>query len=51
MKVENLIVGQAYKYKELTEVLEVKYLGGKQKINQLEDFKRYFDYEKQKQNS
>lgn len=48
MKVEKLIVGQEYKYKELTEALGVKYLGGKQKINQLEDFKRFFDYEKNK---
>lgn len=47
MQVENLKVGQVYKYKELTEILDIKYLGGKQKINQLEDFKRYFDYEKQ----
>lgn len=46
MKIENLTVGQEYKYKELTETLGVKYLGGKQKINQLEDFRRFFNYEK-----
>ena len=33
MKIENLTVGQEYKYKELTETLGVKYLGGTQKIN------------------
>lgn len=47
MKIENLIVGQAYKYKELCEVLEIESKGGNTKIAQFKELERYCKYSKQ----
>lgn len=52
MKIENLKVGMTIKnYKALCEVLGEKTKTGKSKQLQLEDFKRYFEYDKSKGNT
>lgn len=48
MKIENLIVGQAYKYKELCEVLEIKATSkaNNSRIAQFKELERYCKYHK-----
>ena len=52
MNIENLRKeleqGDTFTYKKLCEVLEEEYNGGCKKKKQLEDWERYFDYEKNK---
>lgn len=47
MQIKKLKVGQAYKYKELCEVLKIDYKSGKSKQLQLQDLERYFKYNKE----
>lgn len=45
MQIENLIVGQTYRYQELCELLGEKVKSGKGKKYQLKEFQRYFTWE------
>lgn len=47
MKVENLIVGQVYKYKEICELIGIEPKTGNTKIKQLKELATLVDYEKQ----
>ena len=47
MKVQNITVNEIYTYKELCSLLEVEYASAtNKKVEQLEEFERFFEYEK-----
>ena len=47
LKIENINGGETYKYKELCNLLDVKYeTATNRKVELLEEFERYFSYER-----
>ena len=47
MNTSNIKIGKTYRYKELCSLLGVKCEDGQnKKVEQLEEFERYFDYER-----
>lgn len=49
INVQNLKEGELYTYKRLCEILNQKRVGGNQKISQLKEFARFFDFEHDKE--
>ena len=47
MQVENLKIGQVYKYKEICEIVGIEPKTGNTKIKQLKELATLVDYEKQ----
>lgn len=46
--ISNLIIGKSYTYKQLTQLLNIKYTSGGGKVKQLNQLSRYVNYKKEK---